>query len=723
MTAPASPVRAEHYLNRELSWLNFNARVLAEAQDSRTPLLERLKFAAIFSTNLDEFYMVRVAGLRRKVAANARSYPPEDRSPLEQLDAIRARVRELLAERNRLVFEELLPALGERGVRLVSMESLTPGDAEQVSRFFEAEVFPVLTPLAVDPGHPFPYISNLSLSLAVEVRDPGTGSVHFARVKVPRTLPRWVPIGRPLHFVPIEEVIEANLGALFPGMDVLRWHEFRITRYSDLDLGQIDQPEDLLQTIEEQVFQRRFGEVVRLEVETGMPEHLIDLLLSELGQGEGQAVAPLTRDDVHDSGPILELGDLLALASLDVPELRDPPFAPVVPADLRDSTRSIFDLMRERDLLVHHPFESFSQSVEAFLEAAAADDHVLAIKITLYRTSGDTAIVRALQAAAENGKQVAVLIELQARFDEANNIRWARQMESFGIHVAYGLPGLKTHGKVALVVRRDADGLRRYVHVGTGNYNSRTARIYTDIGLFTCDPRIGADVTELFNSLTGHSRQRSYRTLLVAPANMREGLLSRISREAEHARAGRPARIIAKMNALVDPQVIAALYEASQAGVEIDLIVRGICCLRPGVPGVSDRIRVLSVIGRFLEHSRMCMFANGGHPEYLFGSADWMPRNLDRRVEVMVPILDRALQGRVQAVLDTCLADDRQAWVLQRDGSYVQRAPDNGAVRGTHALLMRDAWAGAVRAARRAALESLADEAVTKVRRTRRAKR
>jgi polyphosphate kinase len=723
MTAPTSPVRAEHYLNRELSWLNFNARVLAEAQDARTPLLERLKFAAIFSTNLDEFYMVRVAGLRRKVAAQARSYPPEDRSPLEQLDAIRARVRELLSERNRLVFDELLPALGERGVRLVSMESLTPSEAEQVSRFFEAEVFPVLTPLAVDPGHPFPYISNLSLSLAVEVRDPGTGSVHFARVKVPRTLPRWVPIGRPLHFVPIEEVIEANLGALFPGMDVLRWHEFRITRYSDLDLGQIDQPEDLLQTIEEQVFQRRFGEVVRLEVETGMPEHLIDLLLSELGQGEGQAVAPLTRDDVHDSGPILELGDLLTLASLDVPELRDPPFAPVVPADLRDSTRSIFDLMRERDLLVHHPFESFSQSVEAFLEAAAADDHVLAIKITLYRTSGDTAIVRALQAAAENGKQVAVLIELQARFDEANNIRWARQMESFGIHVAYGLPGLKTHGKVALVVRRDADGLRRYVHVGTGNYNSRTARIYTDIGLFTCDPRIGADVTELFNSLTGHSRQRSYRTLLVAPANMREGLLSRISREAEHARAGRPARIIAKMNALVDPQVIAALYEASQAGVEIDLIVRGICCLRPGVQGVSDRIRVLSVIGRFLEHSRMCMFANGGNAEYLFGSADWMPRNLDRRVEVMVPILDRALQGRVQAVLDTCLADDRQAWVLQRDGSYVQRAPDNGAVRGTHALLMRDAWAGAVRAARRAALESLTDEAVTKVRRTRRAKR
>jgi polyphosphate kinase len=723
MSGPVSPVAPENYLNRELSWLNFNARVLAEAQDPRTPLLERLKFAAIFSTNLDEFYMVRVAGLRRKVAANAQSLPPDDRSPLEQLDAIRARVRELLRLRNQLVFEELLPALAERGVRLVAMDALTDAEAEQVGRFFEAEVFPVLTPLAVDPGHPFPYISNLSLSLAVEVRDPGTGTVHFARVKVPRTLPRWVPIGRPNHFVPLEEVIEANLVTLFPGMEVLRWHEFRITRYSDLDLGQIDQPEDLLQTIEEQVFQRRFGEVVRLEVETGMPEHLIDLLLSELSQGEIQAVAPLTREDVHDSGPVLELGDLLTIASLDLPELRDPPFAAAIPVDFRDNTRSIFDLIRERDRLVHHPFESFAQSVEAFLEAAATDDQVLAIKITLYRTSGDTAIVRALQEAAENGKQVAVLIELQARFDEANNIRWARQMESYGIHVAYGLPGLKTHGKVALVVRRDPDGIRRYVHIGTGNYNSRTARLYTDIGLFTCDPKIGADVTELFNVLTGHSRQRAYRMLLVAPANMREGLLARIAREATHARAGRPARLIAKMNALVDPEVIAALYEASAAGVEIDLIVRGICCLRPGVPGLSERIRVISVIGRFLEHSRLCMFGNDGHPEYLFGSADWMPRNLDRRVEVMVPVVDSLLQGRVQAVLDSCLLDRRQAWELQPDGSYVQRSDAATATAGSHTVLMRDPWAGAARSPRRGGGAEDPPDAAAAARRPRRLSR
>jgi polyphosphate kinase len=425
-----------------------------------------------------------------------------------------------------------------------------------------------------------------------------------------------------------------------------------------------------------------------------MPPHLVDLLLSELGQGEGQHVAPLTREDVHESGPLLELGDLLTLASLDLPELRDPPFSPVMPADLRDPARSIFDVIRERDVLVHHPFESFTASVEAFLEAAAVDEHVLAIKLTLYRTSGDTAIVQALQEAAERGKQVAVLIELQARFDEANNIRWARQMESYGIHVAYGLPGLKTHGKTVLVVRRDPDGLRRYCHIGTGNYNSRTARLYTDVGLFTCDPRVGADVTDLFNALTGHSRQRDYRTLLVAPANMREGILARIAREAAHARAGRPARLVAKMNALVDPQVIAALYDASQAGVEIDLIVRGICCLKPGVPGVSERIRVISIIGRFLEHSRLFMFANGGVPEYLIGSADWMPRNLDRRVEVVVPIGDPALQARLQAVLETCLADDRQAWTLRADGSYEQRRPTEEPGRGSHARLMRAPWGG-----------------------------
>lgn len=680
------------YLNRELSWLEFNARVLEEALDARVPLLERLKFLAIFSTNLDEFYMVRLAGLRRKVAAGAPQYQPDPLTPADQLVAARARVEELLVRRRVALHEQLLPALEAHGIRLVRMNELAPDEVERVSAFFEADVFPVLTPLAVDPGHPFPYISNLSLSLAVEIRDPVTGQDHFARVKVPRSLPRWVPLGRPNCFVPLEELIGSNLGALFPGMQVLRWFTFRITRYSDLDLGQMDQPEDLLESIEQQVFQRRFGEVVRLEVQRGMPEAIRSLLLEELGEGESQEVAPLMDGDVHEIDELLELGDLISLAGLDIPELRDPPFTPVVPPALRDGTRSIFDAIRERDIIVHHPYESFSSSVEAFLEVAAHDPNVLAIKMTLYRTSGDTALVRALTEAAEQGKQVAVLIELQARFDEQNNITFARTMESYGIHVAYGLPGLKTHAKTALVVRRDPDGIRRYVHIGTGNYNSKTARSYTDLGLLTCNAQIGADLTDLFNSLTGVSRQKFYRKLLVAPANLRERTIELIDREGAHARAGRGGRIIAKMNALVDPGVIAALYRASKDGVEIDLIVRGICCLLPGVPGVSERIRVISIIGRFLEHSRVLYVANGGVPEYYIGSADWMPRNLDRRVEVMVPIEDRTLHRQLQSVLETCLADNRQAWDLGGDGVYRRRQPVGGKERATQQVFMKDAW-------------------------------
>ncbi len=680
------------YLNRELSWLEFNARVLEEALDARVPLLERLKFLAIFSTNLDEFYMVRLAGLRRKVAAGASQYQPDPLTPADQLVAARARVEELLVRRRVALHEQLLPALEAHGIRLVRMNDLAPDEVERVSAFFEADVFPVLTPLAVDPGHPFPYISNLSLSLAVEIRDPVTGQDHFARVKVPRSLPRWVPLGRPNCFVPLEELIGSNLGALFPGMQVVRWFTFRITRYSDLDLGQMDQPEDLLESIEQQVFQRRFGEVVRLEVQRGMPEAIRSLLLEELGEGESQEVAPLMDGDVHEIDELLELGDLISLAGLDIPDLRDPPFTPVVPPALRDGTRSIFDAIRERDIIVHHPYESFSSSVEAFLEVAAHDPNVLAIKITLYRTSGDTALVRALTEAAEQGKQVAVLIELQARFDEQNNITFARTMESYGIHVAYGLPGLKTHAKTALVVRRDPDGIRRYVHIGTGNYNSKTARSYTDLGLLTCNAQIGADLTDLFNSLTGVSRQKFYRKLLVAPANLRERTIELIDREAAHARAGRGGRIIAKMNALVDPGVIAALYRASKDGVEIDLIVRGICCLLPGVPGVSECIRVISIIGRFLEHSRVLYVANGGVPEYYIGSADWMPRNLDRRVEVMVPIEDRTLHRQLQSVLETCLADNRQAWDLGGDGVYRRRQPVGGKERATQQVFMKDAW-------------------------------
>ena len=679
------------YLNRELSWLDFNARVLEEALDERVPLLERLKFLAIFSTNLDEFYMVRVAGLRRKVAAGAPRSHPDPLTPAEQLDAIRTRVAELLERRRCALRDQVWPALEARGIRLVRVTDLSNEEARIVGEYFESQVFPVLTPLAVDPGHPFPYISNLSLSLAVVVRDSVTGSEHFARVKVPRSLPRWVPAGPANCFLALEDVIGANLGALFPGLTVVGWHTFRITRYSDLDLGQIDQPEDLLETIEQQVFQRRFGEVVRLEVHREMPPAMRALLLEELGESETQAVAPLTAGDIHTIDELMELGDLMTFNAIDIPNLCDPSYTPKVPPAFRDG-RNVFDAIRERDVLVHHPYESFGASVDAFLEAAAHDPQVLAIKLTLYRTSGDTAIVRALTEAAEQGKQVAVLIELQARFDEQNNISFARTMESFGIHVAYGVPGLKTHSKTALVVRRDADGIRRYAHVGTGNYNSKTARLYTDLGVFTCNPQIGADLTDLFNSLTGMSRQKRYRKLLVAPANLRERTMELIDREAVHAKAGRGGRIIAKMNALVDPGVIEALYRASQAGVEIDLIVRGICCLLPGVPGVSERIRVVSIIGRFLEHSRLVYFANAGTPAYYIGSADWMPRNLDRRVEVMIPIEGAQLHQRLRSLLETCLSDNRQAWELGADGQYRRRYPEDAPERASQDIFMREPW-------------------------------
>ncbi len=687
------------FINRELSWLEFNARVLHEALDPRVPLLERLKFLSIFSTNLDEFYMVRVAGLRRKTALGAPQYPPDGMPPAEQLTAIQMRVRELLAMRDRCLQESLLPQLAAHDIRLVRMSELSPAEWMRVDEFFESQVFPILTPLAVDPGHPFPYISNLSMSLAVELRDPDRGEEHFARVKVPRLLDRWVPTGTPNHFVPLEEVIGANLAALFPGMEVLRWFAFRITRYSDLDLGQIDQVEDLLDTVEQQVFRRRFGEVVRLEVQEGMPAALRSLLLEELNDAETQSVSALTEDEVHESGRLLELGDLMALTQLDFPQLKDPPHVPIVPGVLREAgagggARSMFDIIRERDLLVHHPFHSFDATVERFLEEAAADPNVLAIKTTLYRTSGDTAIVEALTDAAQAGKQVAALVELQARFDEVNNINWARTLERYGVHVAYGLAGLKTHCKTVLVVRRDADGtIRRYCHLGTGNYNSKTARLYTDVGLFTASPSIGADLSDLFNTLTGFSRQRLYRKLLVAPVNMRERLLGLIEREAGHARAGREARIVAKMNALVDPETIAALYQASQAGVEIDLIVRGICCLRPGIEGVSDRIRVLSIVGRFLEHSRVYYFGNDANPEFYIGSADWMPRNFDRRVESIVPVEDPTLHAALGSLLDTCLRDNRQAWELHADGTYRQREPGpDEPERSTHRTLQRDPW-------------------------------
>ena len=690
---PDGHIGSSLYLNRELSWLAFNGRVLHEALDPRVPLLERVKFLAIFSANLDEFYMVRIAGLRRQVAAGVVQRPPDGLTPQEQLDAIDAEVSRL-SRLQRDCLTTLLDELSLQNVRLLGVKDLSSSEWGEIDEYFESQIFPVLTPLAVDPGHPFPYISNLSLSLAVEIRDPERGAIHFARVKVPKSLPRWVPVnGRPFHFVPLEQVIGANLGALFPGMEVVAWYVFRITRYSDLDIP-IEEPEDLLATIEEQVFNRRFGEVVRVEVQDDMPLHLRALLLDELREDDVAESSRLAERDIQDAGRLLALSDLAGLATIDLPALKDPPFAPMIPVELRDTTRSMFDVIREGDLLVHHPFDSFTGSVERFLEEAAHDDQVLAIKLTLYRTSGDTALVTALVEAAQRGKQVAVIVELKARFDEANNIIWARQLEDAGVHVAFGSANLKTHAKTALVVRREADGIRRYIHLGSGNYNSRTARLYTDVGLLTCSPSIGADVSDLFNSLTGYSRQRLYRKLFVAPVNMRSRFIELIEREAAHAEAGRPARIVGKMNALVDAEVIDALYRASRAGVEIDLIVRGICCLRPQLPDVSDRIRVISIIGRFLEHSRLWYFANGGDEEFYLGSADWMPRNFDRRVEAVAPVEQPALHERLRALLHTYLEDNRQAWELGADGTWVQREPE-GIVRASHERLPRNSWGGA----------------------------
>jgi polyphosphate kinase len=696
---PTAPTAPSHFINRELSWLEFNGRVLHEAFDDRNKLLERVKFLSIFGTNLDEFYMVRIAGLRRQVAAGVVMPAPDGMTPSEQLAAVNKMVGEQLERARSCLQDQLLPALAEHGIRLVTMADLTPAEWLTVDEFFESQVFPVLTPLAVDPGHPFPYISNLSVSLAVEIRDPVRRTDHFARVKVPKSLPRWVPFGRANHFVPLEEVIGANLGALFPGMEILGWYAFRVTRYSDLEVRTVDEAEDLLEMIEQQVFERRFSEVVRLEVQPNMPMHLRTLLLDELREDTTPNLPPLTEADVQEPGPILDLGDLMSLATLDFPELRDTPFTSIVPPEMREG-HSVFDEIRERDILVHLPFESFAASFEHFLRAAADDPAVLAIKMTLYRTSGDAGIVHSLTRAAEQGKQVAVLVELQARGDEANNISWARTLESAGVHVAYGVPGLKTHAKCTMVVRRDVDGIRRYVHIGTGNYNSKTARLYTDLGLFTCSPSIAADVSDLFNSLTGFSRQRLYRKLLVAPANMLSRFLELIDREADLARDGRGGRIIAKMNALVHPDVIEALYRASEAGAEIDLIVRGICCLRPGVPGLSERIRVSSIIGRLLEHSRIWVFGNGGEAEYFIGSADWMPRNLERRVECVTPVDDAKLHERLDSVLATCLADNRQAWELDADGTYTQRRPAPGEpVRSAQQILLRDPWGRPVDAA------------------------
>ncbi|MEO8451016.1 MAG: polyphosphate kinase 1, partial [Gemmatimonadota bacterium] len=626
------------FINRELSWLEFNRRVLWEAQDPRTPLLERVKFLAIFSSNLDEFFQVRVAGLRKQVAARYVEPTAEGLTAEEQLSAIATLVREL-ERQHRDCLGETLRELSQAGVTIYQRwEDLAPEDRAYLGRYFIDQAFPVLTPLAVDPAHPFPYISNLSISLAVVLRGEDSEE-RFARVKVPKILPRWVPLPGRHRFIPLEVVISSHLEALFPGIEILGAYPFRITRNTDLEIDP-EEAEDLLSLIQEEVRNRRFAEVVRLEVDAGTPDSLRELLLAELNADQEDSGLPLTREDIYDVRGLLDAADLLSIGQLDLPdlqELHDLSFTPVTSPRLQGG-RNIFDVIREGDVLVHHPYESFATSVERFIQAATEDLDVLAIKVTLYRTGGDSHIARMLTAAAERGKQVAVLIELQARFDEENNIRWAQRFEDAGVHVSYGVAGLKTHAKVILVVRREGDTIRRYVHIGTGNYSPKTARLYTDFGLFTVDPDIGADLSALFNALTGFGAPSSYRKLVVAPGGMREHLLMLIRREQANAEAGRPARIGAKLNALVDADIISALYQASQSGVQIDLIIRGVCCLRPGLVGVSDRIRVISVIGRFLEHSRAWYFHNGGAEEVFIGSADWMPRNLDRRIEAAVPL-------------------------------------------------------------------------------------
>ena len=663
-------------LNRELSWLDFNERVLALAEDPNVPLLERAKFLAIFEQNLDEFHMVRVAGLKDQLAAGLGSTAPDGTSPAEQLRAIRDKVADLTARVSKTFLGDVAPGLDAVGIRLSDWESLDDDDREHLVGVFEEQIFPVLTPLAVDPGHPFPYISNLSLNLALIVRDPPSGQRRFARVKVPPLLPRFVVMPDGERFVPLEQVIAAHLDVLFPGMEIECHYPFRVIRNADLTLEE-EEADDLLAAVEMELRRRRFGKAVRLEIDSSTSDEVAELLCREL---------ELEPDDVYRIEGPLDLSGLWGVHDLDRPDLKDEPWTPItqprlVTAD--DASPDIFSVLRHGDVLVHFPYDSFTTSVEAFIKQAAADPHVLAIKLTLYRTSGDSPIVKALIRAAERGKQVVALVELKARFDEQANIAWARALEEAGVHVVYGLVGLKTHSKTCLVVRQEDDGIRRYWHAGTGNYNPKTARLYEDIGLLSADPDIGADLTDLFNFLTGYSRRRSYRKLLVAPTSLRAKIIGLIEEEA----ASPGGRIVMKMNSLVDDGVVEALYAASGAGVEIDLVVRGICCLRPGVAGMSDRIRVRSIVGRYLEHSRIFAFGDGRERpvRYFIGSADLMPRNLDRRVEVVVPVDDPRLQARLREILDVNLADRSQAWVLQPDGRWRKLPAGDGV--GTHRRL------------------------------------
>ena len=659
------------YFNRELSWLDFNQRVLELAEDPSVPLLERTRFCSIYASNLDEFFMVRVAGLFDQLDAGIEARGPDGLTPREQIDAIQRRVLELDDRLCECFGGNLQPALEEHGIRIVTLETASEEERREIDARFEKQVFPALTPLVIGLGRPFPYISNLSLSLGVLLRDAESGNEIIARVKVPKELlGRFLPLGNSgLAFVPLEEVIAANLDALFPGIDVVDHGYFRVTRDADFTVS--DEADDLLQAVQDEIRRRRFGEVVRLEVASGMNTKL-----------RGQLVEALRLEDreVYDIEGLLDLADLEAIA--DVPghaELRWPPWTPVTQPRLQgedDEPVDMFAEIRQRDILVHHPYDSFATSVERFVAQAVADPDVLAIKQTVYRTSDDSALVPALIRASERGKQAVCMVELKARFDEEANIHWAKSLEEAGVHVVYGIPGLKTHVKAILVARREGEQVREYVHVGTGNYNPKTARLYTDLGLFTADPDLGSDVAEMFNFLTGYGRPAEYRKVLVSPTTMRDQIIAEIERTAAAHEAGEEARIALKMNALVDARCIRALYEASQKGVRIDINVRGICCLRPGLEGVSETIGVRSIVGRFLEHSRIYAFRRGEETRVLMGSADLMPRNLDSRVELVAPVEDTALKAELMDVLERCFADTASAWELDSDGSWSRRRPD-----------------------------------------------
>ncbi|MGZ8803407.1 MAG: RNA degradosome polyphosphate kinase [Mycobacterium sp.] len=679
-----NPLPEDRYLNRELSWLDFNSRVLALAADPSLALLERAKFLAIFASNLDEFYMVRVAGLKRRDEMGLSVRSADGLSPREQLRRISERTQQIASRHAHVFLDSVRPALAEQGIIIVTWAELDEAERGRLSTYFHEQVFPVLTPLAVDPAHPFPFVSGLSLNLAITVKHPDDGGQHFARIKVPDNVDRFVELssreGTPnvVRFLPMEELIAAFLPVLFPGLEIVEHHAFRITRNADFEVEE-DRDEDLLQALERELARRRFGSPVRLEVSDDMTEGMLELLLRELDVAPG---------DVVEVRGLLDLSSLWQVYGLDRPALKDRPFVPATPPAFgeRETPKSIFSTLRDGDVLVHHPYDSFSTTVQRFIEQAAADPNVLAIKQTLYRTSGDSPIVNALIDAAEAGKQVVALVEIKARFDEQANIKWARALEQAGVHVVYGLIGLKTHCKTCLVVRREGSMIRRYCHVGTGNYNPKTARLYEDIGLLTAAPDIGADLTDLFNSLTGYSRKESYRNLLVAPYGVRRGIIERIEREIAATRDGAEGRIRMKANALVDEQVIDSLYRASQAGVRVEVVVRGICALRPGAPDYSENIKVRSILGRFLEHSRIIHFRT--LDEYWIGSADMMHRNLDRRVEVMAQVKDPRLTAQLNDLFESATDPNTRCWELGADGHWTASPQEGQTVRDHQVSMM-----------------------------------